>query len=131
MMPRDVYDDKNVVWGAGNSSKKSPQSDPPPPPGMAAVKLIRGFSTESNRGVEHEYKGLKIINRRSHYSFFYHLGECLHTEFFSKVYYINPKPYCIYHAPIDLEQQTDIVRLVSNQSVTGKYNQVSSISLKF
>ena len=31
---------------------------------------------------------------------------------------------CIYHAPIDLEQQTD-VRLVPNQSENGKYNLIS------
>ena len=32
---------------------------------------------------------------------------------------------CIYHFPIDLEQQTDTVRLVQNQSVHGEYNLIS------
>ena len=36
-----------------------------------------------------------------------------HTEFFfSKSYWIKLKSDCIYHAPIDLEQQTDSVRLL-------------------
>ena len=43
---------------------------------------------------------------------------------FQILHYIKPKSDCIYHAPIDLEQQTDTVRLLYqiNQSVHGKYN---------
>ena len=33
-------------------------------------------------------------------------------EIFSKYYQIKPKSDCIYHAPIDLEQQVDSVRLL-------------------
>ena len=48
-----------------------------------------------------------------------------HTrKIFSKSYKNNPKSDCIYHYPIDLEQQTD-VRLLPNQSVHGKYNLIS------
>ena len=35
---------------------------------------------------------------------------------------MNPKSDCIYHLPIDLEQQTD-VRLYPNQSVNGKFSE--------
>ena len=35
-----------------------------------------------------------------------------HREIYSKSYYITPKSDCIYHAPIDLEQQTDSVCLL-------------------
>ena len=35
-----------------------------------------------------------------------------HREIFSKSYSINLKSDCIYHFPIDLEQQTDTVRLL-------------------
>ena len=34
------------------------------------------------------------------------------SEIFSESYQINPKSDCIYHFPIDLEQQTDSVRLL-------------------
>ena len=38
---------------------------------------------------------------------------------------ILTKSYCIYHFPVDLEQQTDSVRSVPNQSENGKYNMIS------
>ena len=47
------------------------------------------------------------------------------TIFFLKSYKINPKLDIIYYFPIDLQQQTDGVRLIPNQSVHGKYNLIS------
>ena len=44
-----------------------------------------------------------------------------HREIFPKSYQIKPKSDCIYHAPIALEQKTD-VRLVPCQWENGKYN---------
>ena len=41
-----------------------------------------------------------------------HAGETTHREIFSKSYQIKPKSDCIYHAPIDLEQQTNTVCLL-------------------
>ena len=38
--------------------------------------------------------------------------ECTHGQIFSKSYQINSKSDCIYHFPIDLEQETDTVRLL-------------------
>ena len=47
-------------------------------------------------------------------------------EIFSQSYLLKPKSDCIYHAPIDLEQQTDSVRLwFQIQSENGKYNLIS------
>ena len=50
-----------------------------------------------------------------------HLRTHAHTEIFSKSYQIKPKSDCIYHFPIDLEQQTESVPsfAVSNQSENG------------
>ena len=54
----------------------------------------------------------------------------VHAE---KSYQIKPKSDCIYHALIDLEQQTDVC-LVGNQSENDKYNliavQFNKISLR-
>ena len=44
---------------------------------------------------------------------------------FPKSYDIKLKSDCIYHAPIDLEQQTDVSVGVPNQSENGKYNLIS------
>ena len=42
------------------------------------------------------------------------LHPCTHGEFYSKLHWIwiKSKSYCIYYTPIDLEQQTDTVRLL-------------------
>ena len=59
----------------------------------------------------------------------------IHRKIFSKYYWIKPKSDCIYHLPIDLEHQTDSVRLVPNQSENGTYNLISvwfnNISVSF
>ena len=47
----------------------------------------------------------------------------IHTEkYFRSIKQIKPKSDCIYHPPTDLEQETDSVRLVPNQSENSKYN---------
>ena len=45
-----------------------------------------------------------------------------HWEMFLKYYQIKPKTDCIYHAPIDLEQQTDSIRLLLTLSTSMNFH---------
>ena len=48
-----------------------------------------------------------------------------HREIFLKSYQINPKSYCIYHFPIDLEPNGQCPFAILNQSENDKYNLIS------
>ena len=99
------------------TDRKPDSADPPLTPRYHIAATFRGFP-----GTELDTHEMPITAS---------WAVVTHREIFSKSYCSKFKSICIYHFPIDLDQQTNSVRLVLNQSENGKYNLISASYKKF